>query len=260
MVNIDSERTFLEAIIEPGVGHINGVIGFMFKDINTMALMSGIWASLPIDFLIKIIGKANMNFDSISGLPVLDSVYSPYIIGRALKLNCLSDGYAELANRFIGLTGDDSWARLDSRLDPDKLKLEKWNSDYPIVSDYQRREALVEIDVLVAMALKMSLEQLKTIYRIQFPVLYQNEHDTWYDRNGRIVFTGNKGLFGVGLERQLWNNLSKNEAVDKYVEEDSMPNSPISRTIVYEPPYVQCDREQDYEEIWTAFEERFKNK
>ena len=39
------------------------------------------------------------------------------------------------------------------------------------------------------MAFGLTLDELCTIYRVQFPVLNQNERDTWYDRNGRIVFT-----------------------------------------------------------------------
>lgn len=50
------------------------------------------------------------------------------------------------------------------------------------------------------------LEQLLTIYCFQFPVMRQNEAETWHDTNpetgGRIVFTPNKGLVGVGLSRK----------------------------------------------------------
>ena len=56
------------------------------------------------------------------------------------------------------------------------------------------------------MALGMTLEQLKTIYRIQFPVLQSYEADTWYDVNGRIVFTTNRSLIGVGYDRSTWEN------------------------------------------------------
>ena len=59
--------------------------------------------------------------------------------------------------------------------------------------------ALVEVDVLVAQALR--LEELLLIYHVQFPVMRQYEKDTWYDINGRIVFTNSKGLSGVSLTR-----------------------------------------------------------
>ncbi len=47
---------------------------------------------------------------------------------------------------------------------------------------YERRMALVEIDVISAMALGLTLEELIMMYEIQFPVLQQNENDTWYDQ------------------------------------------------------------------------------
>ena len=52
------------------------------------------------------------------------------------------------------------------------------------------------------MELGLTLDELLTIYRIQFTILKKHEADTWYDATGRIVFTVNKGLPGVGLPRK----------------------------------------------------------
>ena len=41
--------------------------------------------------------------------------------------------------------------------------------------EYSRRQALLEIDVLVALELDLTWEEFITIYKIQFPVLASNE-------------------------------------------------------------------------------------
>ena len=117
----------------------------------------------------------------------------------------------------------------------------------------------MEIDVLTAMALGMTLEQLKTIYRIQFPVLRSYEADTWYDRNGRIVFTNNRSLTGVGFSRAEWEEIrhAPKGVFRRTIVDDTQPGGPIERVIEYVAPFDRCDREQDYEIAWAHFEKRF---
>nr|HQV33667.1 hypothetical protein [Calditrichia bacterium] len=131
----------------------------------------------------------------------------------------------------------------------------EWTPAIPLRSDYARRQALVEIDVLAAKALGLTLEELCAIYRIQFPVLRQNENDTWYDRKGRIVFTCSKGLPGVGFSRPEWNDIKdlQSGTVERTVSDHTRPGPPRECTIVYQAPFDRCDREADYATAWEAF-------
>jgi hypothetical protein len=158
----------------------------------------------------------------------------------------------------------------------------KWQRDCALRADYHRRQALLEIDVLVAQALGMTLDELLTIYRVQFPVMRQYEADTWYDQNGRIVFTPSKGLVGVGLPRTArksdladgtrysiqsperneqgialgWNDIAHitTGTVRKTFMDDTLPGGPREKTIEYVAPFFKPDREEDYRVAWGFFE------
>ena len=119
--------------------------------------------------------------------------------------------------------------------------------------------------MLTAMALGLTLDELQTIYRIQFPVLRQNEADTWYDQQGRIVFTCSKGLPGVGFPRKAtktepigWEDIKdlRVGTVERTVLDDTLPTGPVERTITYHAPFDRCDREQDYATVWAEFARR----
>ena len=173
----------------------------------------------------------------------------------------------------------DSWAKSDPRLAESRFSAltPEWTWDTPLRTDYERRQALVEIDVLTAMALGMTLRQLKSIYRIQFPVLRSYESDTWYDAKGRIVFTNNRSLTGVGFTRPefenqgavrpdvrgagSWDGTVKNAPAgtvfSRVISDDTRPGGPVERTIQYFAPFDRCDRERDYETAWKFFEEKY---
>ena len=184
-----------------------------------------------------------------------------YQIGiRMLLLTALNHAYSDLWKNYYNQLTPVLWSKKDQRLREFHLSSE-WSREYPLRDDYSRRQALVEIDVLVAQKLEMTLEQLLTVYRIQFPVLQQNESDTWYDANGRIVFTNNRSLTGIGFERKEWENGIKGApAGQKFyrtITDDTMPGGPVERTIEYVAPFDRCDREKDYETAWKFFEEKY---
>jgi hypothetical protein len=95
------------------------------------------------------------------------------------------------------------------------------------------------------------LEQLKTIY-YPVPGAPKHEADTWYDVNGRIVFTTNRSLIGVGYDRSTWENgnqgRTRRQEILPYPSPTTpSPGGPVERTIEYLAPFDRCDREQDYE-------------
>lgn len=132
------------------------------------------------------------------------------------------------------------------------------------------------------MCLGLTLQELMTIYRVQFPVMQQYERETYYDQNGRIVFTPSKGLSGVGLARSASSKadsvvinypdgtteskpLGWNEAKDlpdgakilRTVIDDTKPGGPVERVITYTSPWHLPDREEDYRVAWEVFSKRF---
>ena len=230
-------------------------------------------ASIVYDFFVKVMGKAHIRAEVVKlfPMPKAEERYINVIKNRVLKLNCLTTHYAEL---WEGSWQDDfqsdHWAKDDPRLDNTFFHnlTPTWNRNNALRTDYARRQALVEIDVLTAMALGLTLAELKTIYRVQFPVMRQYEADTWYDQNGRIVFTCSKGLPGVGFPRKKtttdpigWEDIKDMQSgtVTRTITDDTQPTGPFERTITYKAPFDRCNREKDYEEVWANFEKRLIN-
>ena len=263
MLNLSGERTTFPSVIAPKCTNVNTIFEVAFKDWKNTALLCGLEASLPYDFLVKTIGKGHLNFNTTMLFPVPDSIVNSAIIYRSLRLNCVTKHYKELWEKcWDDIFTHDAWAKHDERLTPLSQVEKTWTWMTPLRTDYERRQALVELDVLVAMALGLTLDELKSIYRIQFPVLQQNEDDTWYDASGRIVFTTNKGLTNVGFPRNEWeNNIKKLPSgckVQRILNDNTLPGGLVERTIEYIAPFDRCNREQDYDTAWKFFTERYK--
>ena len=259
MLNVQQERTLMTCIAPKQAGHTNGLTGVAFKDARVLAIAAGLFASVPYDYFIKALKKSNFYEDTMCRLPLIDNEYADELIVRTLLLNCVGNQYSELWKEVMSKVDITSlsWMKRDYRL-KNHLVNKKYEFSEIITNDFERRQALVEIDVLVAMMLGMTLEQLKAIYRIQFSVLKMYEGDTWYDAEGKIVFTNNRSMVGVGLDRSTWERIKNIDAFyececvnDVYKDKDG------TEQIIYKPPYSKCDREKDYEEVWNNFLENF---
>jgi hypothetical protein len=259
MLSQSGERTLTTALAPSNAAHIDGGFSLTFREITSLLSVLAFFQSLPYDFIVKTTGKGHFRNDVAAGLPY-QAPASKYIlqaICRALTINCLTTHFKEIwASSWNSAFSEDLWAKDDPRLPNSFFKnlTPEWNRNCALRTDYARRQALVEIDVLVAKALGLTLEELITIYRVQFPVMRQYESDTWYDQNGRIVFTASKGLPGVGFSRTEWDEIKdmKSSSVFRTITDDTLPGGPVERTIEYTAPFDKCNREFDYKTIWSA--------
>ena len=271
------ERTLTAAILPPKTSHLVTAISTEFRNHNELTEFAGLSASIVYDFFIKIIGCGAIHASRVESFPLgISDQYKPALFSRTLLLNCLTTAYADLwQEMWDGAYKNETWSKKDSRLKPFSELHEDWAWDIPLRNYYERRQALVEIDVISAMALGLTLQDLEMIYTIQFPVLQQNENDTWYDAEGKIVFTCSKGLTGVGLDRKRngktgmlgWEDI-RGEQIDENTYRGTMPThthtiDPSKSELyggqeqTFVAPYTRCDRIADYRKAWAHFEKIF---
>lgn len=264
MVPVTGERTLQASCVHPGAAWVNTITGYGVhpERYALLALMSGLEASLPYDFLVRSIGKMDIHSSTLQLFPVPESVFAPEIRLRGLLLNCLTKSYANLwqscwEESYTSM----SWAKDDPRLTADTFTslTDEWNWHTPLRTDYERRQALVELDVLASMALGITLDELIDIYRLTFTVLSGYEDDTWYDANGRIVFS-KKNYGDLTFKRPNFEKI-KNAPAGKVfprpITDDTQPGGPHERTIEYVAPFDKCDRVEDYKTAWKFFTQKY---
>lgn len=259
MLSQAGERTLLGAILIPNSSHTHGVISSTFRnDVNTIEF-AGLTSSLVLDFYVKTLGSANLTEGRLSAFPLgIAPQYQSALYSRTLLLNCLNKYYAPLwKENFLPAFCQETWSQNDTRLKPFSTLTKEWQWETPLRNYYERRMALVEIDVISAMALGLTLDELILIYNVQFPVLQQNEDDTWYDVNGNIVFTCSKGLTGVGVDRPVWNTIRELEAGETYLHTIEKSELYRGQQVTYTAPFNKCDRVEDYKCAWEHFEKLF---
>ena len=250
-VPLTGERTLAPGIIPPGSAHVDGLysVGSPQRHEGVIVLASGVLSSLLIDFYVRSRGFSHIRSSAANSLPTVDST-SPLarrVQYRTLRLNCLTDAYADL------------WVECwDESFAMDAPILERygerpigpvWTVDTPLRRAEDRRNAQAEIDIMVAIMLGVPIEDLCTIYRTQFAVLYDYDHGRRqgayaYDANGRQLPTP---------VRQAWEKRqhpTSNEDMPLSERTHTHPGSGVS--YVYDLPFRIRDRESDFRRIHAA--------
>jgi hypothetical protein len=248
-------RTLVPALIPPGAAHIHAVAsaGFVERRARDLALVQGFAGSLVGDFLVRVVPKSGIQRDAFERLVIApaDHPLTPAIVLRVLRLNCLTRAYADFWHDALASTSiEDAWT---GGIDyPGRPRLgdvtAHWTPESPLRRASDRRHALVELDALVAVALELSADELCTIYRANFPVLYGYDRTTSvYDVNGRLV---------PNAVLNAW----RKKGDDDMTEDERTATNASGNTYVYEPPFTTLDRELDMRTAYARFERVLKDR
>jgi len=239
-----NERTLAAAIIPPGAAHIHGISSASVN--HSLSLLAGYAASMLADFVVRSSPKSTISSSTFSRLPWSTSKYSGDIAARALQLNAVTSAYENLWRAEFPQNAHNWAGGLDyPGRTPLQITRGAWTPDVVLRRASDRRQALVEIDALVALSLGLSADELCTIYRTQFAVLYGHDRRGYvYDANGRLV--PNEVL-------KVWRQ--KKDAVS---EEERTATNASGNTYTYELPFRTLDREADMRQAYAHFEKLLK--
>ncbi|MEU7746722.1 class I SAM-dependent DNA methyltransferase [Nonomuraea sp. NPDC049158] len=250
MIAFETERSLFAALIPPGPAHVHTVHTLALADNRGTALAAGFWAALPLDYLLRITGRSDLQYAEANAMPAADPDHplASALLLRILRLNCLTNAYAGLWSELYDRDWqEESWAMDWPGVQPLGEVTPGWEYATPLRTERERRAALVELDALVALWLGMTAEQLVAIYRSRYPVLSDYEAQTWFDANGRKL-AANHNTYGHGQTKADF------EALMAHLDPEI--NGPVPDG--YAAPFYKADREGEYRQAHAVFAERLQ--
>ncbi|PPJ29336.1 Eco57I restriction-modification methylase domain-containing protein [Nocardia nova] len=239
MCDAGTVRTLHSTLLVPGPTHVGGIASLTTTSSLDLALMAGFTSALPADFLIKVMGVGHVKISTLGKIPhVRNHPLERHLLLRTLRLNCLIRPYAPLwLELYEPDWQQDSWAPDVGIAYASKPELgavdPNWTWHTPLRRAADRRQALIEIDAIVAIMLEITAEELLTIYRTQFPVLQKYEREALYDANGRQLPT---------------------KLASEYRKKGGLSPSDLTVDgITYEEPIRGVDRERDMQQAHAHF-------
>jgi hypothetical protein len=251
MIPFNTSRSLQAALIPPGPAHIHAVHSMALEDGRLVPLNAGFWASLPLDYLLRITGRADLTPASAKRMPAPDPRHplAPALLLRTLRLNALTTHYAPLWTELF----DPRWAGYEDWANPHWPGLKPltaglkptWEFSTPLRTEHERRAALVELDALVAVWLGITADQLAAIFKSRYPQLYDYESATYFDANGRKI-AADFNTYGHGQTKQDYLDLLA------HLEDPERTPPPEG----YKAPFYKADREAEMRAAHAHFQAR----
>ena len=109
----DTERSLYVAVLPPGPSHVHTIRSAFTNGNLLTTLVAGFWASLPIDYLLRISGVRHLDVSVARKMPVpaIGHPLARPLLVRTARLNCLTAAYENLWRElFENEWADESWA------------------------------------------------------------------------------------------------------------------------------------------------------
>lgn len=263
MAATSGERTLASAIFPPGTSAVHSVnaFGLPHSSAGSLLRLEATMTTLLADFMIRSSVGSGISPSAINRLPLIPEGHplAPAAILRTLRLNCLTDAYSDLwRDTYSEAFPQDAWTGgLDRSNRPALADVgPEWSMGSPLRIDEDRRQALVEIDAIMALVAGISIDDLVTIYRTQFGVL--NDYDRG-DGKKAYIFDANGRQIPSSV-RTAWNKAGRPESGLPVEERTAVHPSATGtgRTIVYEQPFRILDREADMRTAYAEFQRRME--
>ncbi len=258
------ERSLHASLLTPGPAHIGGAFSLGLENSRDLAVSLALWSSLPLDYLVKVSGVVNVKEFIVSRFPMPDTSDLDVALAlRALRLNCLTADYAPLWSEMFdaGWTKDCWTVSLLDRVELGAVE-PRWTMATPLRRDFDRRQALVEIDALAALILGLSAEQLCAMYRTQFAVLRKYEYAMAFDAEGRKICAHHQS---EGFRQSQLQDEAKDGRRDPkwksvwrlYEQYEEDPDS-VDWEGQYVSPFTRPDREVEMTRAYNEFKRRLE--
>jgi hypothetical protein len=251
-----NERTLIPIIAQPGLTHIDLGFTLLFDTSHETVVFSGQCCSILMDALIKMTGSPKVRLAATKIIPYFQSNLDRLIAFRYLRLCCLTEGYKTLWDEcYPYLDYSDSWAITPQAIGNDipLVTVANFSRITGLRNDYLRRLAMIEIDVLVAIKFKVSIDELIQLYLVQFPVMKAYEQADQYDTKGRRLPNTTRKDAGA---KELRDALQDHDGQSPVTVTWPIDNGNQTVTRTFYPPFRHVDRIEDYRTAYRVMKDR----